>query len=262
MRDPKDKATRTAIASISASERPMRRPDRAQLPAAHRSSAILGEPGADAGATAAACIGEALRRRRAGRPRQEPGRRSATVRPPAWLARAGQRDRSRARPGRVVLQLEFAAMQPRDRRRRGSGRGRSPAPSGFAPAARTVRTTRPRSPAAMPGPRSPTVSMIRSLVRAAASRRSRRDRPLAALASRRGIFDGIVDQIGERLADQFAIAVHRRRLAGLDLEASAPCPRPAARTARRCRARSRPRRTRPCRRGPRRIPRARSSTAR
>ena len=85
-----------------------------------------------------------------------------------------------------------------DRGRKTQSQPRTRFPSGSVPAARSAGTARPRSPSGMPGPRSDTLSLIRS------------PSPLALTSDISGcavglqlvgarVFDGIVDKIGQRL---------------------------------------------------------------
>ena len=69
----------------------------------------------------------------------------------------------------------------------------------------------------MPGPRSSTVSVMRSPFGAGFDHDLGR-RAIDLARFRTGIFDGVVDQIGQCLTYQLAIAPHRRRQWRLDLE--------------------------------------------
>ena len=155
--------------------------------------------------------------------------------PPCRRMTALARLKPRPKPGRVLL--------PSSRTKRSSTRSRSP----------------PECPAHGRRPDlgvSVAIGARRDLDRG--QRRSRR----CSAASPLGVFQGIVDEIGERLAGELAIAVRLQGSPAPRPRGKRRLPRRAAHRARRRNARSRPHRIAPCSRPPARLPRARSSRAR
>ena len=119
----------------------------------------------------------------------------------------------------VVLEPQFAAMQARDRR------GEAQAKPGTRLRAALLQPHEALDDAAAVGFRNARSAVGDGEQNAVAlGQCAHHDLGWCAvdrLATRRRVFDGIVDQIGERLADQFAIAVERRGRSRLDLKRDA-----------------------------------------
>ena len=128
--------------------------------------------------------------------------------------RAGAGNRMIALQARADCRRE-ASLRRADARRRRRDSSPSPVPGELRLASsRTKRsTTRARSSAGMPGP----VSATRSSTPIGRLRRA-----TVTLAAGGRVFDGVVDEIGERLRDQAAIAVDHRGAGRRDRRAMTP----------------------------------------
>src|SRR5579859_2778642 len=126
---------------------------------------------------------------------------------------AWQLDRA-FQPGMIVFELELAAVEPRDRGRQAQ------AEAGARLGAALLQAHEALDHPATIGFRNPRPAILDAERNALAFILGLDDdlRGAAVELARRRIFDGVVDQIGQRLADQLAIAAHRCRPRGIDFE--------------------------------------------